>query len=357
MVRDLRVDLPGLLKETLPSGRFRYRVRVEGKKWIRIPLAVGPDHREFLDHYRAARAGVHLGADATPADAAVAKTVDRLSHAFEAAMSARVAAGLMHKGTLHQRAQFYVRLRAEYGAKDMNMPRHIVVRIRDSMTATPGAADNMIKAIRALYAWGIDQGHVSDNPASGIGKINRGTGAAPWSVSDMKKFREKHPVGTVAHLALTLFMFTACRIDDVVKLGRGNEVLRDGIVSLCWTPGKRGSAPVTVPIMPPLARALAAQKIVGATYLLTQHGKPFASGSAFGNKFRRWVAEAGLKDRSPHGVRKAAGELMALEGASQYHIMAVHGHTQAKTSEIYTKGVNRTKLAAEAMQMMKGMDW
>ena len=48
---------------------------------------------------------------------------------------------------------------------------------------------------------------------------------------------------------------------------------------------------------------------------------------------------------------------MALEGASQYHIMAVHGPTQAATSEIYTKGVNRTKLVAEAMSMMTGMDW
>ena len=357
MVKDFRVDLPGLLKESMPSGRFRYRVRVEGKKWIRIALSVGPDHREFLDHYRAAHAGVQLGKDATPATAAVPKTVDWPSHAFEAAMGARVAAGLMHKGILHQRAQFYVRLRAEYGAKDMNMPRHIVMRIRDSMTATPGAADNMIKAIRALYAWGIDQAHVSDNPASGISTINRGTGATPWSVSDMKQFRSTHPIGTVPHLALTLFMFTACRIDDVVKLGRGNETLRDGIASLSWMPGKRGSAPVTVPIMPPLERALAARKIVGSTYLLSMLGRPYASGAAFGNKFRRWVAEAGLTDRSPHGIRKAAAELMALEGASQYHIMAVHGHTQAATSEIYTKGVNRTKLAAEAMSMMTGMDW
>jgi len=357
VVKDLRVDLPGLLREMLPSGQFRYRVRVGGKKWIRIPLSVGPDHRDILDHYRAARAGIHLAPDATPAAAATPKTVDWLSHAFEAAMSARVAAGLMHKGTLHKRAMYYNKLRAEYGAKDMQMPRHIVIRIRDAMTATPGAADNMVKAIRALYAWGMDQGYVTENPATAISTINRGTGATPWSVSDMKQFRSTHPIGTVPHLALTLFMFTACRIDDVVKLGRGNETLRDGIASLSWTPGKRGSAPVTVPIMPPLERALAARKVVGTTYLLTKLGRPYASGAAFGNKFRRWVAEAGLTDRSPHGIRKAAAELMALEGASQYHIMAVHGHTQAATSEIYTKGVNRTKLAAEAMSMMTGMDW
>ena len=83
---------------------------------------------------------------------------------------------------------------------------------------------------------------------------------------------------------------------------------------------------------PPLARALAAQKIVGSTYLFSQLGPPFASGSAVGNKFRKWVAEAGLKDRSPHGIRKAAGELIAFEGASQYHIMADRGPTQVKTS-------------------------
>ena len=168
-------------------------------------------------------------------------------------MSARVAAGLVHKGTLHQRAMYFTILRSDNGAKDMQMPPHIVVQIRDAMTATPGAADNMVKmfkAIRALHAWGMDQGHVTENPASGIGKINRVTGAAPWSVSEMRKFREKHPVGTEAPLGLTLFMFTACRIDDAVELGRGNEVQREGIVSRCWTPGKRRSAPVTVPIMP-----------------------------------------------------------------------------------------------------------
>ena len=50
-------------------------------------------------------------------------------------------------------------------------------------------------------------------------------------------------------------------------------------------------------------------------------------------------------------------DLRVLAGASRYHIMAVHGHTQAATSEICTKGVNRTKQAAEAMRMMIGMDW
>lgn len=353
----MQIDLPGLLCERLPSGSHRWRVRVEGRKWQRIALSVGPDHPLFMEHYRAARAGVKLEPAASPADAAIPMSVAWLTHSFEEAMQARVKAGLLHPGTLHQRAAFYARLRAEYGAKHAAMPRSAVIKMRDKMTSTPGAADNMVKAIRALYAWAIDHGHVTDNPASGIGRINRGTGATAWSVEDLAKFREKHPLGTMAHVALSLFAFLACRIGDAPHLGPHNEVPRDGIASLHWQPAKRGSAPVTVPILPPLARALEARPMRGPTYLLTAYGKPFASPAAFGNKFRGWVIEAGLTDRSPHGIRKAASEWMAANGASQYQIMSVLGHTQAKTSEVYTAGVDRTRLAAEAVRSMGGMDW
>lgn len=353
----MKIDLPGLLRERMASGRYRYRVRVEGDKATRIPLAVGPEDRQFMEHYRAARAGVKLERAASPVEAATPRTISWLTLLFEEAMQARVKAGLLKANTAKQRAAFYARLRELYGQKSVDMPRKQVVKIRDDMMETPGAADNMVKAIRAMYAWALDQGHVSENPALEIGTINRGKGAIPWTVDDMAKFKEKHPPGTTAHLALTLFMFTACRIDDVVKLGRDHEVMRDGINSLHWQPGKRGSSPVTVPILPPLARAIAAQKVVGATYLLTEHGKPFASGAAFGNKFRKWVADAGLTDRSAHGIRKAAGELMARAGATQYEITAVHGHVSAKTSEIYTKGYDRLRAAASAMSKMGDMDW
>lgn len=44
-------------------------------------------------------------------------------------------------------------------------------------------------------------------------------------------------------------------------------------------------------------------------------------------------------------------------GSLTIHWPAAHGHTRARTGEIYTKGVNRIRLAAKAMQMMKGIDW
>jgi len=69
------------------------------------------------------------------------------------------------------------------------------------------------------------------------------------------------------------------------------------------------------------------------------------------------TAADSLPNRSSHGIRKAAGHLLAQQGYSQYQIMTIHGHTQAQTSEIYTKGVERWKMANEAMMRLEGMDW
>ncbi|WP_226898473.1 tyrosine-type recombinase/integrase [Mangrovicoccus algicola] len=85
--------------------------------------------------------------------------------------------------------------------------------------------------------------------------------------------------------------------------------------------------------------------------------RPWRSSDSFRNCFKRWCIEAGLPDRSPHGIRKAAGHLLAEAGATQHQIMAVHGHSQARTSEVYTRDVQRSKLAESAVTLLAGMEW
>ena len=63
----------------------------------------------------------------------------------------QLAAGLLSKSTIEQRTGFYDRLMPDHGEKRMAMPKRAVIEIRDSMASTPGAADNMVKSIRALY--------------------------------------------------------------------------------------------------------------------------------------------------------------------------------------------------------------
>lgn len=349
----MRADWPGLMKERLPSGGFRYRVRAEGNPALKITLPCGPDDKRFREQYHAARQGQRP----EPASSAISGSVGWLVDLYIKAMPSLQ----LDPGTIKQRAVFLNWLRSQRGEYRADMPKPELMRLRDMKAHTPGAADNFIKAVRAMYAWGISRGHLAANPAEGIEKINRGMGARPWSLNDLAAFREYHPASTMPHRALTLFMFTACRIGDAFRLGPGNEVERDGITWLDWQPAKKGSTRVTIPMLPPLYEAT--RGLTGPAYLTSEWGQPYASATAFGNAFRDWVVDAGLVDaegkaaRSAHGIRKSVGELLAMKGATQYEITAVHGHLSARTSEVYTRGYNRTILGEMAMNRMKDFEW
>lgn len=357
----MRVDFPGLLIERHRNGSPRYRVRVEGDKTRRIPVPVGPDHPDFANHYWSARLGErwHPGARTRP----VRQSLDWLVQEYLAHLERRVHAGQASPLTLKQRRSMLLRLcdhaddDGRYGDLSMDAPQAAFVRVRDAWAATPGAADNLLKSCRAMYAWAMDRGEIGRNPAVGVGKIHRNRGGAvPWTAADLTAFRDRHPRGTTAHLWLTLHMFTACRIGDAVWLGRAHEVPRDGVTWLEWTPGKKGSAPVAVPMMPPLWDATRSVPD-GAAYLLTDHGRPFASPESLRNRIRKWCTAAGLSNRTSHGVRKAVAELLAEAGCSQHQIMAVMAHTQAKTSEIYTRGAQRRAMSGDAMQVLSRLAW
>ena len=53
----VKLRYPGLLREPLPSGAVRWRVRPEGETSRRIRIHCGPDHEDFQRQYLAARRG------------------------------------------------------------------------------------------------------------------------------------------------------------------------------------------------------------------------------------------------------------------------------------------------------------
>jgi integrase len=359
----MRVDFPGYMPEKLPSGAIRHRVRVQGEKRRKITIPVGPDHPDFGNHYWAARGGEQWVA-ATPAEP-MKRSIDWLVARYLEHFEKQVAAGVRSPITLRTRRSILRRMcditdddGDRYGGNDIEAPSSAWVKARDAWAHTPAEADNMVKAVRSMYEWALERGEVALNPVKGVKKIHVSQGGAvPWSIEDLKAFKARHPPGTMAHLWLTLEAFTACRIDDARRLGRGHERVRAGRVWLEWQPGKKGSAPVEIPMLPPLYKATRAQKVVGETYLLTQHGRPFASPKALGNRVRKWCEEAGLVDRSSHGIHKAVGELLAELGCTEYTVMSILAHTQAQTSAIYTKGARRRVLAGEAMAVLETVEW
>lgn len=351
----MKLRLPGLLEERAPNGRIRWRVRVEGDKRKRLTLPVSPDSPDFLDHYHAARRGISLTAAETPAQAERPQSVGWLSRLYEEFMDAQVEAGLMSPLTRADRRRLLRRLRATHGRLRADLPPAAIYEIRDGLAATPSTADNMLKTMRAMFTWAKRRGLVAADPTREVERLNvyRG-GAKSWTIDDLRQFRDAHPPGGTARLALALFAFTACRIGDAIWLGE-DQVEQDGEIRwLSWRPRKRGSAFVSIPMAPPLIEAIGDRRGV---FIRTAHGEPHRSAEGLRNRMRKWCDKAGLEGLSAHGIRKAAGELLAAEGCTQYQVMAIHGHTNAATSEIYTRRVERRRLALEGMRALEGLKW
>lgn len=361
----MKIDYPGLLVEKLPSNRFRYRVRVEGDKTRRIRLHVTPDDPDFLEHYRAARVGIELKPNIPNDEKAIPRSVAWLINIYLDEMEKRTSAGQMSVKTLAARKRILGKIRdSEWHDHKMQIPRKKIVELRDSMVATPAQADKTVTELRLLFGWAMDREIVDENPTLGIKKIDPGKGGATaWTVDDLKKYRSHHQQGTTPHLLLTLLMFTACRIGDAVWLGRDQEVEKDGILGLSWetekstTEDQKDKMPIVIPMLPPLYKATRAQTVLGKAYVLKKNGQPYSSGDSLSATFVKWCQEAGLEKRSAHGIRKGVGKLLAEEGCTNHQIMAVHGHTQAKTSEIYTRAADRWRLAMEAFKKLEGLEW
>ncbi len=359
----MKHHFPGLLKDKTAAGALRWRVRVEGSPNRKIKIPVGPGEATFHEHYASARAGEQLKLVKPPT--ANTGSLDDLCDSYLFALNAMVESGNSssltlkgHKSLLRQACDVKDLDGDRMGSLDAKIPEEGFVHIQDSFAARTGAADNCIKALRAAYRWGEKRGYPKMSPVFSVGKIhkNRG-GATPWSVKEMRQFLSYHKTGSMARLWFLISINTLPRIGDVGRLGKDFLIKRKGEIWIEHQPGKKGSAFVAVPALPQLLAELALHENL-ETFLRTKAGNPFSSPETLRNKIQDWTRVAGLsKGRTQHGFRKGAAEFLAAAGATQYEIMSLMAHTEAKTSEIYTKQVERAGLASMAIAKMAAFDF
>jgi integrase len=233
-----------------------------------------------------------------------------------------------------------------------NITRFHILKGRDRRAATPEQANTFLKAMRHLFAYALEFEYVNVNPAAGVPKLTpKGDGWHSWTVEEVRQFEARHPLGTKARLALALLLYTGQRRGDVVQMGR--QHIRDALLTL--RQGKTGAS-LTLPVLPELQDAIDAGPTGNMTFLVTEFGKPFTS-NGFGNRFRKWCDEAGLKHCSAHGLRKAGAVIAAENGATERQLMAIFGWKSIKMAEHYTKAADQKRLAGEAMsKLIPGQD-
>lgn len=232
--------------------------------------------------------------------------------------------------------------------------------LRDRKKDKRGAANDRLKAVRAVFAWAMEESDkddgedlISSNPARDVKQLpGKTSGHHTWTVGEVEQYEKCHPIGTKARLAMALFRCLGLRISDVVRVGKQHN--RKGWIKLTLFKN-RNRTPVTieVPVLPELQAVIDASPTGDLTYLVTEFGLPFST-KGFGNKLRVWCDEAELPHCSAHGIRKAAATMAAENGATTHQLMAIFGWLTLEEAERYTRAARRKRMAGQAMELLRG---
>ncbi|QTP64390.1 tyrosine-type recombinase/integrase [Candidatus Liberibacter africanus] len=226
--------------------------------------------------------------------------------------------------------------------------RHIQNAV-DRRSEKPSVAISFLKAISPVFKWAETCELVTKNPIIGVRRPPiRTIGMHTWTVEQVEIYRKRHPINTMARLALELMLFLGLRRSDVIRVGKKH--VKDNVLSIHT---QKTGRQVHVPIFEALQSCLEAVGKDGETFLITAHGKPFSSSGSFGNWFRDRCKESGLPDECrAHGLRKAGATIAANAGASPHELMAMYGWSKTDMADLYTREVNSRKLAYKSAKMI-----
>jgi integrase len=220
---------------------------------------------------------------------------------------------------------------------------------QDRRREKPSDANKFLKAMRKLFKFAVDRGHMRRNPTDDIAFLklpNREIGFHTWTEDEIAKFEEYWPLGTRERLAFDIFMYTGLRRGDAVILGK--QHIKDGVATI--RAAKNGEM-VIIPILPPLRASIEAAHTGDLTLLVTAYGKPFDK-AGFGNWFRHSCKEAGVPG-SAHGLRKAGAVRLAEGGASEPHMNAMFGWRDgSKESATYIRRARRANMAKKSAKLL-----
>jgi integrase len=335
-----RIKLP-FVQVFLARGKVYYYFRKPGCARIRLPGL--PGSTEFMSAYQAALDAaprIEVGEGRT-----LPGTVSALIAAYYKSAKFKHELGAE---TQRYRRNVIEKFRTQFGTYPVKLlQRPHLVAIADKIEK-PHARRNWLKTVHGLLQYAVEIGMRLDDPSRDMNiSLPKSDGFRTWGEEEIASFRQHHPIGTRARLAFELLLNTGQRRGDVIRMGR--QHLHGG--KLTVRQSKTGAA-LKIPVLPELAAVIEATPIDNMTFLTTAFGKPFAA-AGFGNWFREMCDQAGLRDFSAHGLRKAACTRLAQAGCTAHEIAAISGHRSLSEVARYTRAADQEAMAEAAMAKLR----
>jgi integrase len=237
-----------------------------------------------------------------------------------------------------------------HGEKPVRQLRRRHVRkMRDDRADTPGAANTIVRMLKLLLNFAIEEEWIEANPVAKMKLLPVGEWRA-WTDEECAAFEARWPPGTMERRAYALALYTGQRKSGLVRMARAHR--RVGMIRVLQ--GKTGEE-LWIPEHRELAGELGRGDTGRMSLLTTSQGKAFDS-VYFGAWFADAIESAGLsEDCVLHGLRKTAARRLADAGCSEEEIKAITGHATSRMVAHYTKAADKKKRASAAIRKLENM--
>jgi integrase len=222
-----------------------------------------------------------------------------------------------------------------------DVKRTDLLAIRDRLADTPGAANQTMRALGALFAWAVDEEKVDekDNPARKLKRF-AATPHDPWPQELLEEALADPQVGD----AVALFYFTGQRINEVVRM---NWADIEGDYMRVYV--QKTKSHLQVAMHPELADRLSRVEKTAITILTNSNGGPW-SRVGLRAKLQTWAKERGHKV-VPHGLRKNAVISLLEAGCTEAQVQGITDQT-LPVIQHYAKKVNKLTLGRAAVVIL-----
>lgn len=224
------------------------------------------------------------------------------------------------------------------------LPREFVIRLRDSMKATPRQANYTIAVLRVLLSFAMDRPatyRLSVNPANDVRKLRTGPGHEPWTDSQIASYRDRWPAGSWERTAFELLLNTGQRGGDVAGMKR-TQYAGGWIRVRQAKGGDLVEIPASAALQDALQIWLSARPAID---MLPGERGGSIKVDAFRHRMKDAYRAAGLDAVTTHGLRYTAATILDELGCDERTIAAITGHRTGQMVRKYTAKKRRAAAA------------